>query len=1146
MNRMIAAAFLAMLAAMLWPASGGMLADAGEKPSPAAETVSEARSLYLLAKYAEAEDLLRKSAAEQKTLPPPSADYAATLNQLGVVYTAVADYARADTCLREAVAIFEQLPDKAPEYAEALTNRAKALQLGANYRAAESLIHQSFAVLEKHKLQKSTGYAKALVVLGDLNWARGRASEARDKNYPRAIELFAANANVESPECAAAQNNLGLLYRSADVKAEKLIRAAMATRERLFGEHHPDYANSLNSLAMVLRWQGKSSDVEPLLRQALEIRQETLGERHPDYATTLNSLANFYREGGDYLRAEPEARRAAEICERALGTTHPYYASALNNLAMVYRGEANYADAEPAFKKAIDIYAELDPAHPALLTICGNLARLYELNGDYLRAKRLLDQQSEARQRSKASDPRGYALWLAETARLQREQRNFEAAKALLRQASEILAKAHADLDRAGVLEEFAYLNTVTKDYGAADAQLKEVIDIRSRYQGKKHPDFATAIENLANLYQTRRDFAAAETRYQTVLELRKKILGAQHPDYATALANLATVRRAQGKTALAAVDYKRALNTIRKHLQVTSASQSERQQLALTWTARLCLDAYVSLMVDLPSARDDLYAEVLAWKGAVSRRQQMLREMRDALGKEQPEIAGLSQELETATRRLAQLSHAGPQARDQADGQALDQLADKVERLQRELAVNSTGFRRLVEFRYRTPNDIREALPDNVALVDLLEYWHIPSAGASKPHVSPLRRMIAFVVRRERPTELVDLGPARTIERAVNDWRAALDPPGNDEPGFRLRRILWTPLESHVSDAETVLISPDGFTAWIPWGALPGKEPNKFLIESQSFVVLPVAQLLPDMLASDPASGDASPTLLVVGDIDYRASPGKAEAGSLKRSAVRGEGDLRSEWRRLAGTKAEIAQVADSFSLAYPDAQEVTSLSGRSATEQAVRATAPRHRFLHFATHGFFAPPQVVSTARGLSAANLAPGERVARSEIAGFHPGLLSGIVLAGASHPEKLEEDDGILTALEIEQLRLSEVELVALSACQTGIGSTVSGEGLLGLQRACHVAGASSVLGSLWRVDDAQTANLMAAFYKNLWQNKLSRAEALRRAQIDMLNNNPRSGDLRGMEFSTRPGKNQRGMGRLPPFYWAAFVLSGDWR
>ena len=86
----------------------------------------------------------------------------------------------------------------------------------------------------------------------------------------------------------------------------------------------------------------------------------------------------------------------------------------------------------------------------------------------------------------------------------------------------------------------------------------------------------------------------------------------------------------------------------------------------------------------------------------------------------------------------------------------------------------------------------------------------------------------------------------------------------------------------------------------------------------------------------------------------------------------------------------------------------------------------------------------------------------------------------------------------------------------------------------------------MLGSLWRVDDAQTANLMAAFYKNLWQNNLSRAEALRRAQIDMLNNKPRSGDLRGMEFSTRPGKNQRGMGRLPPFYWAAFVLSGDWR
>src|SRR6185437_14118424 len=172
------------------------------------------------------------------------------------------------------------------------------------------------------------------------------------------------------------------------------------------------------------------------------IRKETLGERHPEYASTVNTLASLYRARGDYLRAEPEARRAAEICERALGPKHPYYASALNNLALVYRDEANYVDADPAFTKALGIYdATLARDHPYSLAVRHNLAELYEAEGNHLRAQRLFDQDSEARQRSATNDPRGYALWLVDKARLLRKERKFEDAKTLLRQVSDWLKK---------------------------------------------------------------------------------------------------------------------------------------------------------------------------------------------------------------------------------------------------------------------------------------------------------------------------------------------------------------------------------------------------------------------------------------------------------------------------------------------------------------------------------------------------------------------------------------------------------------------------------------------------------------------------------------------------------------------------------
>jgi len=111
------------------------------------------------------------------------------------------------------------------------------------------------------------------------------------------------------------------------------------------------------------------------------------------------------------------------------------------------------------------------------------------------------------------------------------------------------------------------------------------------------------------------------------------------------------------------------------------------------------------------------------------------------------------------------------------------------------------------------------------------------------------------------------------------------------------------------------------------------------------------------------------------------------------------------------------------------------------------------------------------------------------------------------------------------------------LVVLSACETGRGRVAGGGGVLGLQRAFQVAGARTALASLWKVPDTQTTQLMSEFYRRLWDAKtpVSRAEALRQAQLWMLANADRSG-LQLPE--AKPG--------VPPHVWAAFVLSGDWR
>jgi CHAT domain-containing protein len=207
----------------------------------------------------------------------------------------------------------------------------------------------------------------------------------------------------------------------------------------------------------------------------------------------------------------------------------------------------------------------------------------------------------------------------------------------------------------------------------------------------------------------------------------------------------------------------------------------------------------------------------------------------------------------------------------------------------------------------------------------------------------------------------------------------------------------------------------------------------------------------------------------------------------------------------------------------------------------------------LHIATHGFFADAAAGSV-DGENATVLAAGREAEagllgarRDEVRGISPGLLSGLVLAGANTPPDLSAvaegdeppEDGILTADEITFLPLTGVRLAVLSACETGLGESAGGEGLLGIQRALQVAGVRATIATLWKVNDLATRTIMEEFYRNYVEKEMSPLDALRAAQIWALHNRdlvvPRGADLPETESTA-----------LPPEFWAAFILSGDWR
>jgi CHAT domain-containing protein len=179
-------------------------------------------------------------------------------------------------------------------------------------------------------------------------------------------------------------------------------------------------------------------------------------------------------------------------------------------------------------------------------------------------------------------------------------------------------------------------------------------------------------------------------------------------------------------------------------------------------------------------------------------------------------------------------------------------------------------------------------------------------------------------------------------------------------------------------------------------------------------------------------------------------------------------------------------------------------------ATRAAIQlADAPR--LLHVASHAFFLPEADARSSTG-AAAGAALDVR---------NPLLRSGLALAGANS-NRGAADAGILTALEASRLNLWGTKLVTLSACDTGVGDIHNGEGVYGLRRAFVLAGAETVVMTLWPVSDGIAREPMAAFYASLGAGD-GRGDALRQAKLAML-------------------KQKR---RQHPFYWAGFILSGQW-
>lgn len=985
----------------------------------------------------------------------------------------------------------------------------------------------------------------------------------------------------------AAQLNARVKALGEDGKYEEalpLARQALEIRRELLGEDHPDTLMSLKNLGWMLRDLNRWEESEPLLTQTLEGRRRVQGQQHPDYAYTLcvlgwlhyyrqewdqaeacfrrawetyqrlgtdkapdramaaNNLAQVLALRGDYAQAETYYREALAVRKAAGGEHSREYADSLHRLASVFIGQGDFPRAEPLCQQALAICRELrGEKHVDFLRCLNTLADLYQSQGDYLQAEQLCRRALEIWRELRGDRHPGTAVLLSNLAVVYQKQQEFAKAEPLHQQAltirKQVLGEQH--LEYANSLWNLGKFYLQQRDFVPAETFLIQSLEVTRRALGMRNDLVGDGLSSLAELYRVQGALAKAERSWRQAAEAYKAVLGEQSPWYNEAVIALAEVCSAQGDDRQSAPLYDEALERSRLHLDLCAAIQSERQQLAMNGKYRHFLDSFLGFTARVPRSAEEVYRWVLLWKGAVLVRQQHAR-----LVRAEPQFAPQAERLRSVTAEIARLAFASSDPKQAAPPRTrVEELTREKEELESELSKRSTAFVRQQEQQRLTPEQLRQALPSDVALVDFLEYEHRSFDGQRAEPWTTESRLVAFILRGGVPIQRVDVGPTKPVADALDRWRGTLmrfrprltEP----DPAVALRRLIWEPLEPHLGDVPTVLVSPDGLLNELPFAALPGRDADKYLLEERAVGVLAVPQCLPELLThQDSTPQDATPpSMLALGEIDYDARATVAEPRTAVTTGRRRRAGSLQHWGQLPATRGEVLAIVDSFRQAVPDGR-TTVLTGAGATEAALRRQAVQHRYLHLATHGFFAAADVKSAlGTGAERSGELDGDRVGA---VGFHPGLLSGVVLAGANNPgTELGDDDGVLTALEVSELDLRRVEVAVLSACETGRGRVAGGEGVLGLQRAFQLAGAKTVVTSLWKVDDEATRSLMEAFYQNYWRDQKGMLESLREAQLQMLREGRQRGLLRELPPDPRPV-------RTPPYYWAAFVLSGDWR
>src|SRR5215213_638487 len=893
-----------------------------------------------------------------------------------------------------------------------------------------------------------------------------------EKKIPEAEAFFKSLLAMRS-DSASAHLGLGVLYALAGRRPE-----ALPELDRVIALQ-PDNAVAYSYKGFVLAREGRYP-------QAIETLQTSLSllEANPDDQLQLNvlsQLGDLYRRSGNYAQAAKSLESVLELA-RASDDLRSQE-TALSQMASLHYRQNNYPQALEYWRHALNVSNTIKSRKTRINTYpqrhIGGIGDVYERLGDLEAAEKAY---LEALTLSLGVDDANQSSVLQSLGDLYARQGKLSQALSVSQQAL-ALGQKRADLpNQLGALNGLSALYRNMGDAGKAMEYVQRALKLM---EGRPNPLWqGESLNNLGLLHLRSNELPQAAAAFQKVLLIDP---GTISPTVVwQAHSGLADTDFQLGELDHAREHYQQAIEVM-ENVRARLGGEDDRAGFFQDKIEVFKKQVAVLLDPRLKGARTDHAAEAFNYAERARARAlfDLLAEAKiDVEQNVAPEMLKRKRELQ---QRISQLTVQLIKERSQ---ETVKHDKTRIAELDRSLSQADTELSDwLRELRRRNPRYAALKYPQPVTLALTQRLLGNETVLLSYSLAEPASFLFAvsgndFQVKR--------LPPERTLRESVQKLLVALTDKNNPAPAEYRRQALYLsqqllqPASRMLAGKRALVIVADGSLHRLPFEALFSPAPAvtkgdlrklPYLIRQFAISYAPSASVLTEL--HNEQRETAPKGFIAFGDPVYEHAGDGTIAATLRAVSTGGRINLQP----LPYSREEIAGIAQLF---REDEREL--FLGEAANEENVKAQErlSHYRFIHFSTHGY------VNEARP-----------------------RFSGLLL---SHPDG-SQSDGVLSAYEIFNLKL-KADLVVLSACETGLGKEVKGEGLMSLMRAFMYAGTPSVVVSLWNVNDESAADLMVRFYRHLQKDGVNKSEALRRAQLEMI-------EVNGF-----------------PFFWAPFVLVGE--